>query len=49
MSTPAPVTDLLTRSHRLGSDPRKTNYAGGDTSAKGAPEDPVTGSRIDGL
>jgi rhamnulose-1-phosphate aldolase/alcohol dehydrogenase len=49
MSTPAPVTDLLARSHRLGSDPRNTNYAGGNTSAKGALEDPVTGTPIDVL
>ena len=30
------VTMLLTRSNRLGADPRNTNYAGGNTSAKGA-------------
>ncbi|MFJ9624054.1 bifunctional aldolase/short-chain dehydrogenase [Streptomyces sp. NPDC101181] len=34
---------LLARSHRLGADPRTTNYAGGNTSAKGAAPDPVTG------
>jgi rhamnulose-1-phosphate aldolase/alcohol dehydrogenase len=49
MSTHAPVTDLLARSHRLGSDPRNTNYAGGNTSAKGVLEDPVTGTPIDVL
>jgi rhamnulose-1-phosphate aldolase/alcohol dehydrogenase len=38
---------LLTRSHRLGADPRNTNYAGGNTSAKGAGRDPVTGSEVD--
>jgi len=30
-------------SHRLGADPRNTNYAGGNTSAKGTDTDPVTG------
>jgi rhamnulose-1-phosphate aldolase/alcohol dehydrogenase len=41
---PAPeVTELLERSNRLGSDPRNTNYAGGNTSAKGLATDPVTG------
>ena len=38
------VEELLARSNRLGSDPRNTNYAGGNTSAKGAATDPVTGS-----
>src|SRR5919199_318558 len=38
-----PVQDLLTRSNRLGADPRNTNYAGGNTSAKGTAPDPVTG------
>ncbi|MFI0898078.1 bifunctional aldolase/short-chain dehydrogenase [Streptomyces sp. NPDC020983] len=38
------VRALLERSHRLGSDPRNTNYAGGNTSAKGAAPDPVTGA-----
>ena len=36
------VTELIARSNRLGSDPRNTNYAGGNTSAKGAVTDPVT-------
>lgn len=35
---------LLARSNRLGSDPRNTNYAGGNTSAKGTAPDPVTGA-----
>jgi rhamnulose-1-phosphate aldolase/alcohol dehydrogenase len=43
-STPAPVTDLLDRSHRLGADRRNTNYAGGNTSAKGVLVDPVNGA-----
>ena len=37
------VAELLGRSNRLGSDPRNTNYAGGNTSAKGSVTDPVTG------
>ncbi|MEU8232617.1 bifunctional aldolase/short-chain dehydrogenase [Actinoplanes sp. NPDC048967] len=41
MSNPA-VSDLLARSNRLGADPRNTNYAGGNTSAKGTEIDPVT-------
>jgi rhamnulose-1-phosphate aldolase/alcohol dehydrogenase len=40
---PPEVTALLERSRRLGSDPRNTNYAGGNTSAKGPATDPVTG------
>ena len=42
-----PVTALLERSHRLGSDPRNTNYAGGNASAKGSAMDPVTGEAVD--
>ncbi|WP_097991644.1 bifunctional aldolase/short-chain dehydrogenase [Streptomyces sp. f51] len=38
---------LLARSHRLGSDPRNTNYAGGNASAKGVAPDPVTGDDIE--
>ena len=41
MTNPA-VRDLLARSNRLGADPRNTNYAGGNTSAKGTEIDPVT-------
>ncbi|WP_433300299.1 bifunctional aldolase/short-chain dehydrogenase [Actinoplanes sp. CA-030573] len=43
MTNPA-VRELLERSNRLGADPRNTNYAGGNTSAKGAETDPVTGA-----
>ncbi|MGW1061017.1 bifunctional aldolase/short-chain dehydrogenase [Micromonospora rubida] len=43
MTNPA-VRDLLGRSNRLGADPRNTNYAGGNTSAKGEQTDPVTGA-----
>ncbi|QOR70128.1 bifunctional aldolase/short-chain dehydrogenase [Ruania alkalisoli] len=46
MTNPA-VTDLITRSNRLGADPRNTNYAGGNTSAKGSETDPVTGEQIE--
>ncbi|MBL3668856.1 bifunctional aldolase/short-chain dehydrogenase [Streptomyces sp. M2CJ-2] len=38
---------LLARSHRLGADPRNTNYAGGNTSAKGTGTDPVTGGEVE--
>jgi rhamnulose-1-phosphate aldolase/alcohol dehydrogenase len=40
------VEELIARSHRLGSDPRNTNYAGGNTSAKGTAVDPVTGGDV---
>ncbi|MFD7923156.1 bifunctional aldolase/short-chain dehydrogenase [Streptomyces sp. NPDC059740] len=41
------VTDLLNRSHTLGADPRNTNYAGGNASAKGTVQDPVTGGEAE--
>jgi rhamnulose-1-phosphate aldolase/alcohol dehydrogenase len=41
------VEQLLARSNRLGSDPRTTNYAGGNTSAKGTDVDPATGHDVD--
>ena len=37
------VEELLARSNRLGSNPKFTNYAGGNTSAKGEAIDPSTG------
>src|ERR1700742_2996048 len=46
-SMTSPVADLIGRSHRLGADPRNTNYAGGNTSAKGSATDPVTGQPVD--
>ncbi|MEU4158212.1 bifunctional aldolase/short-chain dehydrogenase [Actinoplanes sp. NPDC026670] len=46
MTNPA-VSELLARSNRLGADPRTTNYAGGNTSAKGSDVDPVTGDAVD--
>ena len=41
------AAELLARSNRLGSDPRITNYAGGNTSAKGTEVDPVTGEPVE--
>ncbi|MEV7194301.1 bifunctional aldolase/short-chain dehydrogenase [Streptomyces sp. NPDC093510] len=41
------VTELLERAHALGADPRNTNYAGGNASAKGTAPDPVTGDAVD--
>jgi rhamnulose-1-phosphate aldolase/alcohol dehydrogenase len=41
------VADLIARSNRLGADPRNTNYAGGNTSAKGTETDPVTGEQVE--
>lgn len=45
--TPSPVRQLLERSHRLGADPRNTNYAGGNTSCKALAVDPVTGEEVE--
>jgi rhamnulose-1-phosphate aldolase/alcohol dehydrogenase len=45
----SPVSQLIERSRRLGSDPTVTNYAGGNTSAKGSSVDPATGRPIDML
>jgi rhamnulose-1-phosphate aldolase/alcohol dehydrogenase len=41
------VAALLARSNRLGADPKNTNYAGGNTSAKGVETDPVTGEPVE--
>lgn len=41
------VAALVERSNRLGSDPKNTNYAGGNTSAKGTETDPVTGEDVE--
>lgn len=43
----ARIKELLDRAHRLGADPRNTNYAGGNASAKGTAPDPVTGADTD--
>ena len=41
------VAELLERSNRLGANPKNTNYAGGNTSAKGQGIDPSSGEPID--
>ncbi|MEK6720101.1 MAG: bifunctional aldolase/short-chain dehydrogenase [Chloroflexota bacterium] len=41
------IAALLGRSNRLGADPRNTNYAGGNTSAKGTDTDPATGAPVE--
>src|SRR3954454_24424978 len=46
MSNPA-IASLVERSNRLGRDPKNTNYAGGNTSAKGTEVDPVTGEDVE--
>lgn len=46
MSSKTPK-DLIARSRRLGANPKNTNYAGGNTSAKGSSKDPVTGSSVE--
>ncbi|PRA11572.1 bifunctional rhamnulose-1-phosphate aldolase/short-chain dehydrogenase [Arthrobacter sp. MYb211] len=38
---------LITRSNRLGADKKNTNYAGGNTSAKGFASDPVSGEQVE--
>ena len=47
MASDSPVSALVDRSNRLGSDPRNTNFAGGNTSAKGTGVDPVTGEDVE--
>ncbi|QNO38012.1 bifunctional aldolase/short-chain dehydrogenase [Protaetiibacter sp. SSC-01] len=47
MTETSPVEQLIARSNRLGSDPKITNYAGGNTSAKGTAIDPVTGEEVE--
>lgn len=41
------VEALIGRSNRLGAEPKNTNYAGGNTSAKGSGVDPVTGEAVE--
>ncbi|HWD79459.1 MAG TPA: bifunctional aldolase/short-chain dehydrogenase [Kribbella sp.] len=41
------AAELVARSNRLGADPRNTNFAGGNTSAKGTETDPVTRQPVD--
>jgi rhamnulose-1-phosphate aldolase/alcohol dehydrogenase len=45
--TPVAAAELIARSNRLGQDPKNTNYAGGNTSAKGTATDPVTGEDVE--
>jgi len=40
------VEELIARSNRLGSNPKFTNYAGGNTSSKGSRQDPSTGKEV---
>ncbi|WP_215453795.1 MULTISPECIES: bifunctional aldolase/short-chain dehydrogenase [unclassified Streptomyces] len=47
MATHPEAAALLARSRRLGADPRNTNYAGGNASAKGTDTDPVTGGDVE--
>ncbi|QCR52850.1 bifunctional rhamnulose-1-phosphate aldolase/short-chain dehydrogenase [Brachybacterium sp. SGAir0954] len=48
MSTARQTVDaLIARSNALGADPTTTNYAGGNTSAKGTDTDPVTGQETE--
>jgi rhamnulose-1-phosphate aldolase len=46
MSHPT-VDALIARSNRLGADKKNTNFAGGNTSAKGIAQDPVTGDDVE--
>ncbi|MBY6540008.1 bifunctional aldolase/short-chain dehydrogenase [Rhodococcus sp. BP-349] len=46
-TTVTTIDDLIARSNRLGADARNTNYAGGNTSAKGTETDPVTGEDVE--
>ncbi len=46
MSANRTVEELISRSNRLGADKRNTNFAGGNTSAKGTAKDPVTGEDV---
>ncbi len=45
--TNSTAAELVARSNRLGSDPKVTNYAGGNTSAKGTETDPATGQPVE--
>ena len=44
---PSIVRQLIERSNRLGSDPRNTNFGGGNTSAKGLVNDPTSGREVE--
>ncbi|MEB0000793.1 bifunctional aldolase/short-chain dehydrogenase [Cryobacterium sp. RTS3] len=47
MTTNPTAAALIARSNRLGANPKNTNYAGGNTSAKGTEIDPVTGTPVE--
>jgi rhamnose utilization protein RhaD (predicted bifunctional aldolase and dehydrogenase) len=47
MTIPAPAAELITRSNRIGEDPRNTNFGGGNTSAKGSAVDPASGKEVE--
>jgi rhamnulose-1-phosphate aldolase/alcohol dehydrogenase len=47
MTSNSTAAELIARSNRLGADPKNTNYAGGNTSAKGTATDPVTGEPVE--
>ncbi|MCJ1697542.1 bifunctional aldolase/short-chain dehydrogenase [Rathayibacter caricis] len=47
MASSSTAAELIARSNRLGADPENTNYAGGNTSAKGIETDPVTGEPVE--
>ena len=47
MTRPVTVDELIARSNRLGADKKNTNFAGGNTSAKGPATDPVTGDDVE--
>ena len=49
MTAETTVGGLLARSNRLGANPKFTNYAGGNTSAKGKEVDPSTGKSVEVL
>ena len=46
-ATERDIEALLERCHRLGSDPRNTNFAGGNASVKSPAIDPVNGAAVD--
>ena len=47
MDSPKVVSELIARSNKLGSNPKYTNYAGGNTSCKGQVANPATGKPIE--
>lgn len=47
MTTASVPAELIARSNRVGADARNTNFAGGNTSAKGTETDPVTGEPVE--